>query len=99
MNIGQAIRHLRKEKASELNQSEFSKKIGVTQSYLSLIELGKRKPSIELLESISDYFKIPLPILFWFTVDESDIDKNKKDAYNILKPSIDSMIEMLINEV
>ena len=40
MNIGMAIRNIRKERTPQLNQSEFAKLIGITQTYLSQIETG-----------------------------------------------------------
>jgi len=93
MNVGEAIKYLRYTK--NIKQKDFCKEIGITQSYLSLVEKGHRTPSIQVLESISEYYKIPLPILFWFTVDESDVSEEKKEAYKILKPSIDEMIKTI----
>lgn len=91
MIIGEAIKHLRKNK-SGLNQKEFCKEIGITQSYLSLIEGNKKIPSMDVLNKICNYFNTPLPVLFWFSVNEEDIQDDKKDMYKILKPTIDEMI-------
>lgn len=97
MNIGQAIKNIRIKK--NIKQKDFAPMIGVTQSYLSLIEHGTRDPSLDVLKSLSNAIGIPLPVLFWFGINESDIDKNKIYAYNLLKPSIDGLIsELFINE-
>jgi len=90
MNIGKAIRELRLRQ--NLNQMDFASRVGITQSYLSLIEGGHKKPSMEVLEHIADDLKAPLPILFWFAVEGSDIDETKSKAYELLKPSIDALI-------
>ncbi len=72
MNIGISIRNIRKERTPKLNQSEFAKLIGITQSYLSQIETGAKTPNISVLETISKEFEIPLPIIFWLVLSEED---------------------------
>lgn len=93
MNIGLAIKNLRKERG--VKQGAMSKAIGMTQPYLSLIEKGKRVPTVSMLSNIADYFELPIAILFWFTIEESDIKEGKKQAYETLKPSIDTMISSI----
>lgn len=92
MNIGISIRAIRKERVPHLNQSEFANLIGITQTYLSQIETGSKTPTIKVLESISEAFEIPLPIIFWFGLEESDISEYKKEYFRFLKPTVDSMI-------
>jgi len=93
MNIGQAIRILRKNDL--MNQEEFASSVGITQSYLSLIEKGHKKPSLEVLQQMADILKTPLPVLFWFGVEREDVSEHKQYIYDTLKPSIDK----LMNEV
>lgn len=95
MNIGAAIRRLRKSKTS-LNQSDFAKAIGITQTYLSQIETGNKTPSTQVLYDIGNYLKMPLPILFWFSITEEDIQGTKLEHFKFLKPSIDAMIDSII---
>ena len=94
MTTGTAIKRLRK--SNNQRQGDFAKSCGMTQSYLSLIESDKRKPSLQTLETISDNLGIPLPIIFWFSIEESDVVDSKIEAYRILKPTIDEMIKSLI---
>lgn len=93
MTIGVSIKHLRTVKG--LKQQEVSKAVGITQSYLSLIESGKKTPTIKTLQSFADYFQAPLPILFWFTIEESDVKEEKVEAFRALKPTIDDMLDSL----
>ena len=95
MDIGTAIKRLRKERVPQLNQAEFASCIGITQAYLSQIERGHKKPSLEVIEKIAKDFEVPLPIMFWFGVEESDINPAKREYFNFLKPSIDKMIDSL----
>jgi XRE family transcriptional regulator, regulator of sulfur utilization len=93
MKIGKAIKELRLKKA--LNQKDYASRIGITQSYLSQIETDTKKPSTELLEFIAHDLDMPLPVMFWFGVEECDITENKREAYKMLKPSIDALITSL----
>lgn len=90
MDIGKAIYTIRKQK--KLSQEKFSKKVGIDQSYLSLIENNKKKPSTKLLEKISAKTKTPLPILFFFSLSEDDVSPKKKELFNILFPRIKDMV-------
>lgn len=92
MNIGIAIRTIRKQRTPQLNQSEFAKLIGITQTYLSQIETGAKTPNISVLETISKEFEIPLPIIFWLGISEDDIADHKKEHFRFLKPTVDAMI-------
>ena len=92
MNIGIAIRTIRKERTQQLNQSEFAPLIGITQTYLSQIETGAKTPTISVLEKISKEFEIPLPIIFWLGINEEDIAEHKREYFRFLKPTVDAMI-------
>ena len=92
MHIGISIRNIRKKRTPKLTQQEFCKLAGITQTYLSQIETGVKTPTIGVLESISKNLGVPLPILFWFGLQEEDIIDGKKKNYRFLKPTIDAMI-------
>lgn len=93
--IGTAIKKIRKSK--NLKQIEFAKKIKISTSSLSAIEQGARKPSLRMLEKIAKGFDLPLSIIFWFTIKREEIDDDKKEAFDILRPAIDDMILSLFN--
>ena len=92
--IGTAIKKIRKSK--NLKQVEFAKKIKISTSSLSAIEQGARKPSLRMLEKIAKGFDLPVSIIFWFTIKREDVDK--KEVFDILKPSIDDMILSLFDK-
>jgi transcriptional regulator with XRE-family HTH domain len=94
MDIGHAIRFLRETKC--LNQMDYASKVGITQGYLSQIERGHKKPSMELMEHMAEDLNMPLPVMFWFGVEESDIHESKREAYKMLKPSIDALIGSIV---
>ena len=61
LTIGIQVRELRD--ALRINQTSLAKAAGVSQSYLSLIEKGKRPASIPMLARISRKLGIPLALL------------------------------------
>jgi transcriptional regulator with XRE-family HTH domain len=62
--IGKALRLLRV--YHDLKLGELAKLITISPSYLSEIENGKKKPSLELIEKYAEFFKIkPSAILFF----------------------------------
>ena len=68
MNLGDTIYNLRKNKG--LAQIELAKMTGITQAYLSGIENNKREPNLSTLKKLSENLGIPLPIIFFFSLDE-----------------------------
>lgn len=95
MNLGKAVKDLRKIRG--LTQCNFCEKIGITQSYLSQVENGVKEPSIDVLKKIADALDTPIPVLFWFTLSEEDVDDNKREVFKLLKPSVDSLIDAFFN--
>lgn len=51
----------------DINQSRLAEKLGISRSYLSEIESGKKAPSIELLDKYSDIFDIPPSSILLFS--------------------------------
>lgn len=66
-----------------LTLTEVAEKIGVSKSYLSQIENGHRKPSLELLEGYAATFKMPLSGILLF-------------AENVGAPDIESRIRLAV---
>ena len=55
------IAELRKEKG--MSQVELAKATGLTRQAISLYEIGKRNPSIQIWQNLSNYFKVPVDYL------------------------------------
>lgn len=51
----------------DISQSELSGRLGISNSYLSEIESGKKQPSIEILTKYSDNFDIPISSILFFS--------------------------------
>src|SRR5437879_1833941 len=50
----------------DMNQSKAAEKLGISNSYLSEIEKGHKKPTLELVERYASLFKIPASSIMFF---------------------------------
>jgi transcriptional regulator with XRE-family HTH domain len=80
MDLGKTIKHIRI--AKKISQKELSESAGITQAYLSLIEGNKKEPSISKLDRISTALGIPVSILIYMSMDETEMDEKQKLIYS-----------------
>jgi transcriptional regulator with XRE-family HTH domain len=46
------------------SQEKLAKELGISQQFLSAIELGKRNPNVKLMKKLEEYFRVPMEELF-----------------------------------
>lgn len=51
----------------DVRQSEMAEKLNISKSYLSEIEKGKKKPTLDLIEKYADTFKVPVSSIMFFS--------------------------------
>jgi len=90
MDLGMKIKQIRKQKG--LTQSSFASLCNITQTYLSQIENNQKEPNMSTLKRISEVLEIPLPILFFLSMDEEDVSPEKRDAFKLVNPSVNSLV-------
>ncbi len=90
MDLGNVIRNMRKKK--DMTQNEFASLCGITQTYLSQIESNLKEPNLSTLRTISEKLNIPLPILFFLSMTEDDVNPKKRKAFEIVSPSVKSLV-------
>lgn len=61
MELSERLKELRKQRG--LSQYDLAKKLGVSKSTISMIEVGSRQPSIEMMEMLCDYFNVSMDFL------------------------------------
>lgn len=71
MRVGECIKSLRG--AAGLMQRELAERVGVSASLLSLIEAGKREPTIAFLRDVGRAFGIPTGVLFAVALADDDM--------------------------
>jgi transcriptional regulator with XRE-family HTH domain len=90
MDLGNIIKTIRKQKGQ--TQGELAISCGITQTYLSQIESNLKEPNLSTLKSISEGLNVPLPILFFLSMTEDDVQPNKRKAFQIVSPSVKSLV-------
>lgn len=90
MDLGIVIKNIRKQKGQ--TQGEFASLCGITQTYLSQIESNIKEPSLPILKTISEQLGMPLPILFFQSLTNDDVHPSKRDAFELVNPSVKSLI-------
>lgn len=74
MELARAIKLIRT--ASGMKQKEISAKLGVTANYFSLIENGRREPSISFLKRLAAVLSVPIGLFFlWEPDNEKHSDR------------------------
>jgi transcriptional regulator with XRE-family HTH domain len=72
MDYGRAIRIIRT--AHGLTKADLARELSIGASHLSLIERGKRFPSVALLDEISSVLRTPPHLLALLASDPGDLD-------------------------
>lgn len=78
MTVGESIRALRA--AAGLMQRELADRVGISASMLSLVEAGKREPSIGVLRAVGRALDIPTSVLFALALDDLSVAEGTKAA-------------------
>ena len=64
--------------ARRVKQGELAERVGVTQNFISLVESGKRIPSVEVLARIADAMQVPSGLfLLWQEPNTSNLSDSK----------------------
>jgi transcriptional regulator with XRE-family HTH domain len=80
MDYGRAVRIVRT--AYGLTQGELAERLSIGSSQLSLIEAGRRQPSLKVLDEVSAALGVPPHLLTLLASEPEDID-NKSNAPEI----------------
>src|SRR3954447_12321108 len=73
MDYGKAIRVVRT--AYGLTQAELAERLSIGTSQLSLIESGKRQPSLRVLDEVSVALRVPPHLLTLLASEPKDLDR------------------------
>lgn len=93
MTIGQVIKTQRMKR--RLSQADLANELGLSQGYLSQIECGSKKPSMELCADFSYFFGIPQGVFFFMTIEESQIHPDSLALYKQQMPSFMDFLSKL----
>jgi transcriptional regulator with XRE-family HTH domain len=96
MNYSKAIRVARS--LADISQGALADRAEMDRSYLSLIESGKRKPTVETIEKIANALKIPFHLLSLLGSEESDVRSASREQIASLSLALTKLLLEVSNE-
>ncbi|MBL7575760.1 Helix-turn-helix domain-containing protein [Peptoniphilus asaccharolyticus DSM 20463] len=81
MNFGEQLRRLRKDKG--LTQDELGEVLGISSSTVSAYETNKVIPNEDIKNKIGDYFEINVNQLLDEDIEESYVNRNKRNLIDM----------------
>ena len=82
MNVAQALKVCRS--AKRLSLDTVATDAGFSRSYLSMIESGKREPTLSAMEKIAAALEVPLPIILFLAADAEELEGLDEEVVNRL---------------
>lgn len=77
-----------------MSQAGLAEKLELSKSFISELEAGNRKPSIDVLEKYADHFKLPLSSLMLFSEQIEAKDWHHRSR-NFVASKVMNMLEWL----
>ena len=77
-NYGKAFRVVRA--AHGWPQADMAKRLDISSSALSLIEAGKRKPSVKVIDKLASVVKVPSALIVLLASDDADVEDENISA-------------------
>lgn len=95
MNIGLAIKTIRKKLA--ITQYELADKCDLSQTSLSQIETGVKRPSQRTITRVCSVLDIPESVIYIVAMQESDVPPSKKGVYDLVYPSLKNLALQMVS--
>jgi len=89
MKLGRAIKLMRT--AAGMKQKDVAAKIGVTSNYVSLVENGRREPSVSFLKKVAAILSVPVGLFFLWEETESGPSEKSLDQVRSLLARLEAM--------
>lgn len=90
MNYSKAIRTARA--LADMPQRELAEKVGIDASLISMLESGKRKPSLDTLERIAQALDIPFHLFTLLAAEREDIKSTDPDMLHKLAVGLSKLL-------
>lgn len=97
MNLGIAIKSVRRQMG--ITQYDLSEMCGISQTSLSQIETGTKRPSPRTIKRICEVLEVPESVIYILGMQDTDVPESKQNVYNLIFPSIRNLaLQIVSNE-
>ncbi|MGR5149673.1 helix-turn-helix domain-containing protein [Photobacterium alginatilyticum] len=93
MNIADALKKCRKAKG--FTKTKLAELTGISNSYLTLIEQGKREPNLTTIETICSGLNIPVSLFIFLASEDNENNGISKELSDKLS---DTLFELIRND-
>ena len=90
MNCSKAIRIARS--LADVSQGELADRADIDRSYLSLIESGKRQPSLGTMEKIANALRLPFHLLSLLGSEKQEVQKGYNEDFQRLAQELTKLL-------
>jgi XRE family transcriptional regulator, regulator of sulfur utilization len=94
MNVGIAIRSIRRKIG--ITQYELAERCNISQTSLSQIENGIKRPSTRTIKKVCEVLEVPESVIYILGMQETDVPSSRRGVYDMLFPSIKSMALQIV---
>ncbi len=98
-NIGERIKGLRKSKG--INQTELAKIVNLSTTVMSMIEANRSNPSIETLNTMSEYFNVSIDYLLKGEEQKNAMNQEEEEILMLVRNDLDikkTLVQLLDNK-
>ncbi len=90
MTLGQSIKLMRS--SVGVRQHQLAEKLGVSANYISMLESGKREPSISFLRKLSSELEVPVGVFFlWQEFDSKGVSGANLERFRDVLARLEAM--------
>lgn len=90
MNIARSIRLTRL--ARGVSQQDLASATGISQSYLSLLESGRKEPSLAMIRTLAEGLDISEDLIFLSAIEYSELHEDSADVLSLLAEQLLTLI-------
>jgi transcriptional regulator with XRE-family HTH domain len=66
-----------------MSQQELAQRVGISPSYLSLLEAGKKEPSVPMLRDLADGLQMSVDVLMLTAIDYAEVKRRHADLSDL----------------
>lgn len=93
--IGPKLKEIRKKRNYTIERLALLSEVPISQ--ISQIENQKTKLTFRQLQKLCKGLNVPYQCLVWLDLKEEDIPEHKLEAFRLLKPNIDAIIDGMVD--
>lgn len=90
MNIPRAIKTCRL--ARGISQQELAQRIDISPSYLSLLEAGKKEPSVSMLRDLATGLEMSVDVLMLTAIDYGEVRRHQQELSDIFGQMLAALV-------